>query len=92
LTQDKWTFSPISGPFGLLQSDGPDNLRLLAGGKTSPPTTQPNLRLPSDVATFCGLKPISIITKGAAKAAWLKICEQTVKDADVGKCGRDGDD
>src|ERR1700733_12975056 len=27
-----------------------DNLRLPAGGKTSPPTAQPNLRLPSDVA------------------------------------------
>jgi acylphosphatase len=36
--------------------------------------------------------PDSIITKGAAKVVWLKICEQTVRGADVGKCDKDDDD
>lgn len=36
--------------------------------------------------------PDSTISKGAAKAVWLKICERTVKGVDIGKCDKDTDD
>jgi acylphosphatase len=50
-----------------------------------------NIATPYDLV-FSLRNPDSIITKGAAKAAWLKICERTVKGADVGKCDKDSDE
>jgi acylphosphatase len=32
------------------------------------------------------------IKKGAAKEAWIKICESTVRGEDTGKCDKDNDD
>ena len=45
---------------------------------------------PYDLVFFLR-SPDSIVTKKEAKAAWLKICERTVKGADVGKCDKDDD-
>jgi acylphosphatase len=50
-----------------------------------------NITNPYDLV-FSLRNPDSIITKGAAKAVWLKICERTVRGADVGKCDNDDDD
>jgi acylphosphatase len=50
-----------------------------------------NITNPYDLV-FSLRDPDSIITKGAAKAVWLEICERTVRGADVGKCDKDDDD
>jgi acylphosphatase len=42
---------------------------------------------PYDLVFFLR-SPDSIIKKKEAKAAWLKICERTVKGPDVGKCDK----
>ena len=49
-----------------------------------------NITNPYDLVFFLR-SPDSIVTKKEAKAAWLKICERTVKGADVGKCDKDDD-